>query len=273
MKIAIQGIKASFHEEAAIKYFGEDIETKECQTFKETCQLLEKGEVDFSVMAIENSLAGSLLSNYALLQEYDFSIIGEVTLPIKLYLLALPGVKFAEVRFVQSHPIAIRQCNDFLYDHPQIQILEKNDTAACAKEIREKELTDTVAIAGLSAAKLYNLEVLESRIESNKRNFTRFLILSADKVEVEGANKASLVFQVKNEIGSLAKVLEIFAKNKLNLTKIQSIPVVGKPNRYNFYVDIHFENLADYKNAIPQFLPHTSNLTVMGLYINNHFTT
>ena len=271
LKVAIQGIKASFHDEAAHNFFGRDIITLECSSFKATCQALEKNEVDYVVMAIENSLAGSLLSNYTLLQEYDFAIVGETTLPIKMYLLAYPGVKFEDIKYVISHPIAIRQCSDFLYDHPQIQIIEKNDTAACAKEIREMELKDTVAIAGAEAAKVYNLEILESRIESNKKNFTRFLILSHQKEEVEGANKASLVFQVKNEIGSLAKILDIFAKNRLNLSKIQSMPVIGKPNRYNFYVDLQFEHLNDYKNSFPEFLPLTSNLTVMGLYKNNHF--
>jgi len=272
-KVAIQGIKASFHDEAAFKYFGEHIEIVECQTFKHTCQALEKREVDFTVMAIENSLAGSLLSNYFLLQEYDFYITGEVTIPIQLHLLALPGVKFEDVKFVQSHPIAIRQCVEYFYDFPHIQIIEKFDTAACAKEIQEKKLKDTVAIANLAAAKLYNLEVLERRIETNKKNYTRFLILSANKAEVHDANKASLVFQVKDEIGSLARVLDIFANNKLNLSKIQSLPVLGKPNRYNFYVDLNWAEDGNYSKAMSQILTYTSNLTVMGLYKNNHFTS
>jgi prephenate dehydratase len=270
-KVAIQGIKASFHDEAATKYFGPSVEIIECPSFKDSCEVLNNNESDFAVMAIENSVAGSLLSNYSLLQEYDFSIVGEVTLPIKMYLLALPGVKLADIKYIQSHPIAIRQCNDFLNDHPEILILEKNDTSACAKEIRDKGLKDTAAIASLAAAKLFDLEVLESRVESNKKNFTRFLVLSAHKMEVVGANKASLVFQVKNEIGSLAKVLEILALNNIDLSKIQSIPVLGKPDRYNFYIDIHWKNMEDYQEAIPQFLPYTSNLTIMGLYKNNHF--
>jgi prephenate dehydratase len=272
-KVAIQGIKASFHDEAATQYFGTGIEIVECQTFKHTCMALEKGEVDFTVMAIENSLAGSILSNYFLLQEYDFYITGEVTIPIQLHLLALPGVKFEDIKFVQSHPIAIRQCVEYFYDFPEIQILEKFDTAACAKEIRDKDLRNTVAIANLGAAKEYGLEVLERRIETNKKNYTRFLILSRNKYEVNDANKASLVFQVKDEIGSLARVLEIFARYKLNLSKIQSLPVLGKPNRYNFYVDLNWGRDGNYRLAISEILIYTSNLTVMGLYKNNHFTS
>ncbi len=280
-RVAIQGIKASFHDEAAQKYFQENCKIIECKTFRETFQSLEKGEADFAVMAIENSLAGSLLSNYILLQEYDYSIVGEITLPIRLYLLAMKGVQFEQIKYVQSHPIAILQCREFLQDFPKIQVLEKNDTAACAKEIADLKLQDTVAIAGLPAAKTYDLEVLESRIETNKKNFTRFLVLSAKKMEIPEANKASLVFQVKNEIGSLAQVLAIFAKNHLNLSKIQSIPVLGKPNRYNFYIDIGWNNSLenpkkpsqDYTQSILEILPFISNLTVLGIYRNNHFLT
>lgn len=273
LKIAIQGIKASFHDEAAKNYFGEDIDIIECQTFKHSCMALDKREVDYTVMAIENSLAGSLLSNYSLLQEYDFYIIGEVTLNIQLHLLSFPGVKLEDVKYAQSHPIAIRQCAEYFYAFPEIQILEKFDTAACAKEIRDKELKDTVAIANIAAAKLYGLDILERRIETNKKNYTRFIVLSRNKSEVKDANKASLVFQVKDDIGTLAKVLEIFARHRLNLSKIQSMPVIGKPSRYNFYVDLNWDLEGNYPDSISEILTYTSNLTVMGLYKNNHFIT
>ena len=158
-RVAIQGIRASFHEEAAFKFFGEDIETIECNSFKETFQKLATQQADFVVMAIENSIAGSLLPNYSLLREYNFPVIGEVYLHIQLHLMALPGVKFEEIKTVMSHPIAIRQCNDFLDDYPQLKVVESNDTAACAKKIKEEQLTDTVAIANSLAAKLYGLNI------------------------------------------------------------------------------------------------------------------
>ncbi len=268
-RVAIQGIRASFHEEAAFKFFGTDIEPVECESFKKTCEVLKNKQADFVVMAIENSIAGSLLPNYTLLREYNFSIVGEVYLAIQLHLLALPGVKFEDVKFVQSHPIAIRQCSDFFEEFPHLNVVESSDTAACAKKIREENLTDTVAIANLLAAKLYDLEVMERRIESNKKNFTRFLILANKPLENVEVNKASLSFQVGNSVGSLADVLNIFATHKINLSKIQSMPVLGKRNEYNFYVDIEWKNQADYDSAIRQVLKHTINFNIMGEYVKN----
>ena len=268
-RVAIQGIRASFHEEAAFKFFGTDIEPVECESFKKTCEVLKNKQADFVVMAIENSIAGSLLPNYTLLREYNFSIVGEVYLAIQLHLLALPGVKFEDVKYVQSHPIAIRQCSDFFEEYPHLKVVESSDTAACAKKIREENLTDTVAIANLLAAKLYDLEVMERRIESNKKNFTRFLILANKPLENVEVNKASLSFQVGNSVGSLADVLNIFATHKINLSKIQSMPVLGKRNEYNFYVDIEWKNQADYDSAIRQVLKHTINFNIMGEYVKN----
>lgn len=268
-RVAIQGIKASFHEEAAFRFFGEDIQTVECNSFKQTCEELKNKQADYVVMAIENSIAGSLLPNYSLLRDYHFPIVGEVYLPIQLHLLALPGVKFEDIRYVQSHPIAIRQCSDFFDEFPHLQVIESNDTAACAKRIREEGLTDTVAIANTLAAKLYNLDVLERRIESNKKNYTRFLILTDRHTEVNGANKASLSFEVGNDVGSLASVLNIFADQQINMTKIQSMPVLGKRNEYNFYVDVEWQNQSDYDAAIRKALKHTINFTIMGEYRKN----
>lgn len=268
-RVAIQGIRASFHEEAAFRFFGTDIETVECNSFKLTCEALKNKQADYVVMAIENSIAGSLLPNYSLLRDYHFPIVGEVYLPIQLHLLALPGVKFEDVKYVQSHPIAIRQCSDFFDEHPHLQIIESNDTAACAKKIREEQLTDTVAIANQLAAKLYSLDTLKQRIESNKKNYTRFLILKDKKAELNDANKASLCFQVGNEVGALARVLNVFADLQVNLSKIQSMPVLGKRNEYNFYVDIEWNNQSDYDDAIRQVLKYTINFTIMGEYQKN----
>lgn len=268
-RVAIQGIRASFHEEAAFKFFGEDIETIECNSFKETFQKLASQQAHYVVMAIENSIAGSLLPNYSLLREYNFPVIGEVYLPIQLHLMALPGIKFEDIKTVMSHPIAIRQCNDFLDDYPHLKVVESSDTAACAKKIKEEQLTDTVAIANMLAAKLYGLNILERRIESNKKNYTRFLILCDKQTEIKNANKASLCFQVSNDVGSLAKVLNILAENEINMSKIQSMPVLGKRNEYNFYVDVEWAETKRYEDAIRKILKHTVNFSIMGEYVKN----
>jgi len=266
-RVAIQGIRASFHEEAAFKYFGEDIHTIECKSFKQTFEALQNKEADYVVMAIENSIAGSILPNYSLLLSYAFPVVGEIYLPIQLHLMALPGVKFEDIKYVTSHPIAIRQCVDFFDEYPHLNIVESNDTAACAKRIRDEGLTDTVAIANTLAARLYGLDVLERRIESNKKNFTRFLILTHhENVTKKQPNKASLCFQVSNKVGSLAKVLNIFAEEGVNMSKIQSMPILGKRNEYNFYVDIEWEEAKSYDTAIRQILKYTHNFNILGEY-------
>ncbi|MBK0379151.1 prephenate dehydratase [Mucilaginibacter segetis] len=266
-RVAIQGIRASFHEEAAFKYFGEEIHTIECNSFKQTFEALQNKEADYVVMAIENSIAGSILPNYSLLLSYTFPVVGEVYVPIQLHLMALPGVRFENIKYVTSHPIAIRQCIDFFDEYPHLKIVESNDTAACAKRIRDEQLDDTVAIANTLAAKLYGLDVLERRIESNKKNFTRFLILTThENVKKKKANKASLCFQVSNEVGALAKVLNIFAQENVNMSKIQSMPVLGKRNEYNFYVDIEWNDTKNYDAAIRQILKYTHNFNILGEY-------
>lgn len=270
IRVAIQGIKASFHEEAAFKFFGKNIQTVECKSFKQTCEVLETKEADYVVMAIENSIAGSLLPNYTLIREYNFAVVGEVYLPIQLHLMALPGVKLEDVKFVTSHPIAIRQCIEFFDDYPYLNIVESSDTAACAKKISDEKLTDTVAVANSLAAELYGLNILEKRIESNKKNYTRFLILKNDKAEEENpVNKASIVFQTGNQVGALSKVLNIFADQEVNLSKIQSMPVLGKRNEYYFYVDLEWSNQEKYDIAIRKALKYTVNFNILGEYQKN----
>lgn len=269
IKVAIQGVKGSFHEEAAYKYFGDTIETVECESFKKTCELLKQGKVDYVVMAIENSIAGSLIPNYALLRDYRFPIVGEVYLHIKLHLMALPGVSLQDIKFIQSHPIALQQCNDYLEENPQFKVTEAEDTAASAQRVSELQLKDTAAIAPQLAAKLYGLEILERRIETNKKNYTRFLILTDKPEEKSKVNKASISFQTGNGVGSLSTVLQCFAEQNINLSKIQSMPVLGKRNEYDFYVDVEWENQADYDVAIRRVLKHTSNFNIMGEYVKN----
>lgn len=269
VKVAIQGSKASFHEEAAFKYFGENIHVVECESFKKTCDLLKSKEVDYVVMAIENSLAGSLLPNYNLLRDYRFNIIGEVYLNIQLHLMALPGVKFEDIHYVESHPIAIRQCDDFLEDNPQLKVSEGMDTATCALKIKEKGLRDTAAIANQLASKLHGLEIVERRIETSKKNYTRFLILSTSPHDAP-TNKASLSFQTGNTVGALSSILQCFAEENINLSKIQSMPAPGRRDEYDFYVDVEWQDQANYDAAIRKVLRHAINFNIMGEYKKNN---
>ncbi|MFY8036523.1 MAG: prephenate dehydratase [Cyclobacteriaceae bacterium] len=265
-RVAIQGIATSFHEVAALTYFQEPIETVECLSFHALCESLKKEESDFAMMAIENSIAGSILPNYFLLQEYHFSIIGEVYLPIHMHLLALPGVKLNDIKCVESHPMAIRQCNDFLFRLKNIEIRESDDTAVSARKVKEKKLTDTAAIANEYAAKKFGLQILEKRIETNKKNFTRFLVLTKGREIAKDSNKASLCFEVANEVGSLAEALMTLKKNEINLTKIQSIPIVGKPSEYSIHIDVEWKRRKSYDTAIQEVLRQVRNLNVLGEY-------
>jgi prephenate dehydratase len=218
------------------------------------------------VMAIENSIAGSILPNYFLLQQYHFSIIGELYVPIHMHLLALPGVKLSEITCIESHPMAIRQCSDFLHALPNIDIRESDDTALSAKKVREQQLRNTAAIANEHAAKKFGLQMLEKRIETHKKNFTRFLVLSRTKDAKVIGNKASLSFEVANEVGSLADALTVFKEHRINLSKIQSIPVIGKPSEYSIHVDIEWKQRTQYQKAISVVLDKVRNLNVLGEY-------
>jgi len=266
IKVAIQGIATSFHEVAAMTHFKEPIDTVECLSFHTLCESLKNGESDFAVMAIENSIAGSILPNYFLLQEYHFSIIGEVYLPIHMHLLALPGVKMTAIKSIESHPMAIRQCSDFLHRLIGIEIRESDDTAYSAKKVADKKLKDTAAIANEHAAKKFGLEILERRIETHKKNFTRFLILSKRIAGKEDTNKASLSFEVANEVGSLADALMTFKDNAINLSKIQSIPIIGKPSEYSIHVDVEWKRRKNYDDAVKQVLRQVRNLNILGEY-------
>ena len=266
LKVAIQGIATSFHEVAAQTYFGDSIESVECLSFHALCESLKKEESDFAVMAIENSIAGSILPNYFLLQEYHFSIIGEVYLPIHMHLLVLPGVTLNDVKCIESHPMAIRQCNDFLFRLRNVEIRESDDTAVSARKVKENKLTNTAAIANEHAAKKFGLQILEKRIETNKKNFTRFLILAKGRQTTHDSNKASLCFEVANEVGSLAETLMTLKNNLINLTKIQSIPIVGKPSEYSIHIDVEWKKRKNYDTALQEILRQVRNLNVLGEY-------
>jgi Prephenate dehydratase len=266
IKVAIQGIATSFHEVAAQTYFDQTVETVECLTFHSLCESLKNGKCNYAVMAIENSIAGSILPNYFLLQEYHFSIIGEVYLPIHMHLLALPGVKLSDIKSIESHPMAIRQCSEYLHRQVGIEIRESDDTALSARRVSEYKLKDTAAIANEYAAKKFGLQILEKRIETHKKNFTRFLILSKRVVPSAESNKASLCFEVANEVGSLADALMTFKQNQINLSKIQSIPIIGKPSEYSIHVDVEWRKRKSYDDALKQVLRQVKNLNVLGEY-------
>lgn len=267
-RVAIQGIVGSFHEDAAIKYFNDKIEVVECKTFTNVCEMMDSDKVDLAVMAIENSIAGSILKNYQLIRDYHLRIIGEIYLHIQQNLLVNPGTKPALITDIYSHPVAIEQCAEYLEKYyPNVEKHENVDTAAAAKLVREKNLVHAAAIGNLRSAELYGLEVLETGIETNKKNYTRFLILSKHGNKTEGTNKASICFEVGHFHGALARVLNTFAENEINLTKIQSVPVIGKPNEYTFHVDLEWEKPEKYDRAIHQVLKSASSLSILGEYV------
>ncbi len=263
--IAIQGGRGSFHDIAVRKYF-EEPAILECGTFKELCQALESGKVDRAVMAIENTIGGTILTNHALIREHHLRITGEVYLHIRMDLLALPGVKRSDIRTVCSHPMALKQCAEHLASMGDISVVEENDTAMTAERIAREALKDTATIASPSAGALYGLQPLATEIETNKLNFTRFLVLSAREEVGPEANKASLCFELGHYPGSLADILNIFRDHRINMTKIQSVPVLGKPYEYAFHVDVEWEDRQDYDSALGKVLRSASNLSVLGEY-------
>jgi prephenate dehydratase len=268
-KIAIQGFEASFHEIVALNYFGENIKTIECASFPKLFQVMEKQQADFAVCAIENSLAGSILPNYAYLRNSDLTIIGEVYLRIEMNLMALPNQAMEQINEIHSHPMALLQCRKFLEQYPNVQIAESNDTALSAKEIKENHIKHRAAIASKRAAQLYGLDIIAADIHDNKRNFTRFLILAPSSAKAHlpnEINKSSISFRAHHTPGSLAKVLTIIGEHNINLTKIQSLPVIGEEWQYYMYADLEFEDAESYKKMLKEIEPYTTSLKVLGEY-------
>jgi len=268
LKIAIQGGPASFHDMAACKYFAEGkIEISPYRTFRQECADLLAGKVDYAVMAIENSLAGCILPNFALLEEMPITIVGETYLQIRQHLMALPGQTLADIESVRSHPMALHQCSEFLEAHPEMRSVETHDTAESAREIRDHELRGVAAIAGDLAAERYRLEILAKSIENIKDNYTRFLVLArAGTVRPEAANKASLSFHVPHEVGALVNVLSIFSEHSVNLGLIQSVPIPGRPDEYAFHVDLEWQDRRDFDRVLGQAANVTRELHVLGEY-------
>ena len=267
MKVGIQGIDGSFHEMAAHQYFGQKpIEIVQCETFRKEFLALQTEQCDSIVVAIENTLAGSILPNYALLEKSDFYIVGETYLGVQHCLMALPNQQIQDFDTVFSHPMALLQCEDFLADYPSMTSVEKRDTASSAKEIADKKLVKTAAIGPKGAAEKYGLEIYAGNIQTHKLNFTRFLIISPKKIHIQDANKASIVLQLADKPGALQHVLETFTQYKINLTKIQSIPVIGKPYSYSFHFDLEWEIGTDWQAAMAEASTKLIDLKILGVY-------
>lgn len=267
-RIAVQGIAGSFHEDATLKYFNEEVEIVECKTFTSVCELIDSDEVNYAVMAIENSIAGSLLKNYQLIRDYHLRIIGEIYIHIQMNLMVSPGVKPKDITNIYSHPIALQQSMEYIEKYySKARLHEGMDTAGSAKLISEEKPKDAAAIANLRSAELYGLEVLETGIETNKKNYTRFLVLSKQGNKTKGTNKASICFEVGHFHGALATVLNTFAENEINLMKIQSVPIIGKPKEYTIHVDIEWEKEENYDRAIHHVLKSASSLSILGEYV------
>jgi len=268
-KIAIQGGYGAFHEIAAYQYFqNEEIEIIPRNTFRDLVSTLKSQNSDYGIMAIENSLAGSILPNYALILDSDMRITGEIYLRIQQNLVALKGVSIEDITEVYSHPMAILQCQHFFDSHPGIRLIESMDTALSAKDIAEKGLTDTGAISSHLAATKYGLNILAESIETNKMNYTRFLILSENGVKIDEneISKASIHFALAHKIGSLSKILSILSYYDINLAKIQSMPIIGEDWEYKFYVDVEINDYGMYKKSLEAIAPFTSGLQILGEY-------
>jgi prephenate dehydratase len=268
IKVAIQGFEGSFHQVAARQFFGKDVEVITCSTFREVVKIAgNKKESNGGVMAIENSIAGSNLANYNLLQKSNLKIGGQIYLQIKQNLLVNPNVKLADIREVHSHPIAIQQCFDFL-DKYNWKLVETDDTALSAKHIHQTRSKHIAGIASKLAAELYNLEVLAPNIHSLKNNYTRFLIVQREDAfnPSSDSNKASVTFHTDHSRGSLAKVLTKIAECGINLSKLQSVPIPGSEWKYSFHADMEFDNLDQFEKAIKKVEPLTAECRVYGIY-------
>ena len=266
MKVAIQGYEGSFHHIVAERYWGEGIEIVPCPTFREVARQVESGDSDCGVMAIENSIAGSILPNLGILHNSRLQAVGEYYLHIRQNLMALPGVRLEDIEEVHSHPMALLQCVDFLDPHGW-KLVETEDTALSARRIAERGTRNAAAIAGELAARLFGLEILAPDIHTIKNNCTRFMILRPDHQPIdERSDKASLCFKTDHRHGSLIRVLREMEDSTINMTKLQSSPIPSEPLHYMFHVDLEFACMDDYNRVIERMRSVTSELHVYGVY-------
>lgn len=269
--VAIQGIKGSFHHIVCQQFFDGNMPIQEFLTFDEVVDALVTKKCDAAVMAIENSIAGSIIPNYALIDNNQLHIVGEHFLDIQHHLMALKGQSIEGIKEVYSHPMALLQCKDFFKRHPHIKLVEDKDTAEVAKRIQEKQLKGIAAIASSLAAKLFDLDILARSIQTIKHNETRFVIVKRQNSEIpeNQINKASIKFQLDHKRGSLATILNVMSDCKLNLTKIQSLPIIDTPWKYAFFVDVTFEKYADFQKAKSIMTIMAEDFKILGEYINH----
>lgn len=272
-KVAIQGGLGAYHGIAAENYFGEEVEIIPCQTFKDIFKTIDKDAETIGIMAIENTIAGSLLPNYDLLKKSKLPIAGEYKQRISHCLVALPGQEIRDIKEVQSHPIALMQCTEYLEKLISIRIVEHEDTALAARDIAKDQTKGVAAICSKRAAEIYGLNILAEGIETNKHNFTRFLIFAnqwiVDEIQKDDVtNKASVVFTVPHTEGSLSHVLSVFSFYHINLSKIQSLPIIGHEWEYQFYVDLKFSDYERYQQCLTAIRPLVSAFTSLGEYVD-----
>ena len=267
-KVAIQGILGSYHHQVAQEYFQESIEIIECHSFDMVADNLAQSNCDYGIMAIENSIAGSIIPNYALIDRHGLPIVGEYYINIHHHLMALPDHSLEDIKEIHSHPMAILQCKEFFKHHEQITLVEESDTAGAAKKIADEKITGVAAIASSTAAQIYGLEIINSDIQEVADNMTRFVVLSHGQTSQPKVNKASIRFTTEHKRGSLAAVLNVMSDCHLNLTKIQSLPIIETPWKYFFFVDISFEDHADFEKASSILQIMLKDFKILGEYEN-----
>ena len=266
MKIAIQGILGSYHDEVAKLRFGDDSNIIECLSFDTLVDSVKNEVAEIGIMAIENSIAGSIIPNYSLIDNYDLSVIGEYYISINHQLMALPGIDYRSIETISSHPMALLQCKDFLKSTNKT-IIENKDTAEVARMISDEKISTMAAIASPKAAEIYGLDILMSNIQTISNNETRFVFISKnDNKDFQNLNKASLKIILSHESGSLAKILNIFNDYNINLTKVQSIPVIKTPWKYSFFIDLTFNKSDAFMKAIELVKRNSEFLKIFGIY-------
>lgn len=273
VKIGIQGVKGAFHEEAALSFFGEEIGIVPQVTFSELIESVKSGESDYGMIAVENTISGTIHSNLSLIRAARLKICGEVYLRIEQNLAALPGTKISDLQQVHSHYMAIDQCRDFFMNFPEIKLMESEDTAMSMQMVANQQLKNVGAIGSKTAALHYGLDILASGIETNKKNYTRFLVVQKPENELDSEfDKASLALTLPNSTGSLAEILTLIASFGIGLSKIESVPVVGEPWHYLFYLDLLFEDNEKYLKMLKTLRPFTDELYILGEYKSNFST-
>lgn len=270
--VSIQGYEGSFHQMAARQYFGNDVAILPCATFREVVKLAtDSTKSNGGIMAIENSIAGSILPNYNLIQHANLQITGEVYLHISQNLMVNKGIDLTDIREVHTHPMALLQCIQFLEKY-NWKLVETDDTALSAKHIHQHHSRHIAAIAGKLAADLYNLDIIAPDIQTQQNNYTRFLVLqtTGNFEQAKDANKASVTFCTDHSKGSLAKVLAVIAEDDINLSKLQSMPIPDSAWQYMFYADMEFENYTRFEKVIELMKSKTQSLKILGIYKNGN---